>query len=102
GLHVFPQPLGSIPDDTQPHGVLGNQPGVFDLLQRLAPIVVAVHLMPTEHMHEALAIEQVKATALRLTPLVAPPRPSGTMPCLAWATSPRTGRTHRDIRPINP
>src|SRR5262245_62856560 len=58
--------------------------------------------MPTEHMNYALAVQQVKAKSLRLTPLVAPPRASGTMPCLAWATSPRTGRTQRDIRPINP
>src|SRR5215831_5426720 len=102
GLHVFPQPLSPIPNDTQPHGVLGNQAGVFDLLQRFAQIVFAVYLVPAEDMHDALAVQQVKAKSLRLTPLVAPPRPSGTMPCLAWATSPCTVGTRRHIGPINP
>jgi hypothetical protein len=31
-LHVFPNPIGPITDDTKPHRLLGNQTGAFELL----------------------------------------------------------------------
>ena len=83
GLHVLPEPLGPIPHDAQPHGVLGNESGVFDLVQRLAQLVFAVHLRPAEPRHATLAVQQGQANPFGLTPRVAPPRPSGALPCLA-------------------
>src|SRR5215510_5001099 len=101
-LDLLPDPLGPIADDAQPHGVLGNQSGIFDLVQGFAHIVVAVHLMPAEHMHDALAIEEIEAKPLGFAPLVVPPGPSGALPCLARAPASRTVGARRDIGPINP
>src|SRR5262245_48178045 len=98
----FPDPLGAIADDAQPHRLLGNQVRVFDLLQGLTYFLFRVHLMPTEDMHDALAIEQVQAKPLGFAPLVAPSRPTGAVPRLPRAVSPRARRTRRDVGPVNP
>ena len=64
GLDVFPYPLGPITDDTQAHLLFRNQAGLFDLLEGLAELLLVLHLMPTEHMDDALAIEQIEAKTL--------------------------------------
>src|SRR5215475_7833574 len=56
-LDMFPYPLGPITDDTQAHLRFRNHAGLFDLLEGLAELLFVVHLMPTEHMDDALAIE---------------------------------------------
>jgi hypothetical protein len=53
---MFPNPLGPITDDTQPYGLLGDHAGVFLLLSDLAQFLFGLHLVPTEHMHDALAV----------------------------------------------
>src|SRR5262245_5375573 len=63
-LDLLPDPLGPITDDAQPHGLLGNETRVFDLLQGLAQFLVRGHLMPAEHMHNTVTIEQVKPNPL--------------------------------------
>src|SRR5215470_5227496 len=63
-LHVFPYPLGAIAYHTQPHRLLGDHARVFHLLQGFAQVLFIVDLMPTEHMDNALAIEQVEPKSL--------------------------------------
>src|SRR5262245_22198864 len=58
--------------------------------------------MPTEDMHDALAIEQVETKPLGFAPLVAPSRPTGAVPRLPRAASPGALRTRRDVGPIIP
>src|SRR5215217_4209216 len=101
-LHVFPYPLGAIAHHTKPHGLLGNQAGVFYLLQGVAQIMFMLHLMPTEHMDDALAIEQVEAKPLGFTPLVLPSCPSRPGARLTRAAPPSALRPRRHIGPINP
>src|SRR4029434_985829 len=76
-LNVFPYPLGPITDDAQAHLFFRNQAGLFDLLEALAEWLVALHVMPTEHMDDALTIKQIEAQPFRVTPLSPPPRPLG-------------------------
>ena len=68
GLDVFPYPLSSITDDTQAHLLFGNPTGLFDLLEGLAELLVVLHLMPTEHMDDAVTIQQVEAKPFRIAP----------------------------------
>src|SRR5262252_356711 len=82
GLHMFPYPLGPITDDAQAHLRFRNYPGLFDLLEGLAELLLILHLMPTEDMDDALAIQQIQAKALGVPPLPPPPRPFG--PCASW------------------
>src|SRR5262245_62666897 len=96
-LDLLPDPLRPITDDAQPHGFLGNEARVFDLLQGLAQFLVRDHLMPAEHMHNTVTIEQVQPKPLGFSPFVVPSRPSGAMPCLPRAAPARTLRTRRDI-----
>src|SRR5215510_13179056 len=77
GLDVFPYPLGPITDDAQAHLLGRNQACLFDLLEGLAELRLISHLMPTQHMDNALAIQQIKAKALGVPPLPPPPRPFG-------------------------
>ena len=94
GLDVFPYPLGPITDDAQAHLLFRNHAGLFDLLEGLAELLLVLHLMPTEHMDDALAIEQIEAKALGVAPLAPPPRPLGPRaPCaLAWGSRALSGR----------
>src|SRR5262245_18880602 len=77
GLDVFPDPLGPITDDAQAHLLCRNQAGFFDLLEGLAELRLILYLMPTEHMDDALTIQQIEAKPFRVTPLAPPPRPLG-------------------------
>src|SRR5712692_1530328 len=77
GLDVFPYPCGPITDDAQAHLYFRNQAGLFDLREGLAELLVALHLMPTEHMDDARTIQQREAQPFRVTPLSPPPRPLG-------------------------
>src|SRR3982751_5723457 len=74
GLDVFPYPLGPITDDAQAHLLFRNHASLFDELEGLAELLLVLHLMPTEHMDDALAIKQIEAKALRVAPLAPPPR----------------------------
>src|SRR5215468_6289613 len=86
GLHMFPYPLGPITDDAQAHLRFRNQAGLFDLFESLAQWLLVLHLMPTEHMDDPLAIEQIKAKTLRVAPLSPPARTPR-----ALASAPRAG-----------
>src|SRR5438132_11283663 len=68
-LDMFPYPLGPITDDAQAHLLFRNYPGLFDLLEGLAEFLLVLDLMPTEHMVDALAIQQIETKALGVTPL---------------------------------
>ena len=76
-LDMFPYPLGPITDDAQAHLLFRNYPGLFDLLEGLAELLLVLDLMPTEHMDDALAIQQIETKALGVTPLPPPPSALG-------------------------
>ena len=76
-LDVFPYPLGPITDDAQAHLVFRKQAGLFELLEGLAELLVALHLMPTKHMDDALTLKQREVPPFRVTPLSSPLRPLG-------------------------
>src|SRR5215831_678274 len=102
GLDMLPYPLGPITDDAQAHLLFRNHAGLFDLLKGLAELLLVLHLMPTEHMDDALAIQQIETKALGVTPLPPPPSALGTLapvPC-TWLTG--TLRPGRYIGAINP
>src|ERR671924_882285 len=101
GLDVFPYPLGPITDDTQAHLLFRNHPGLFDLLEGRTELLFVLYLMPTEHMDDALTIEQVEAKALRIAPLSPPPRSLGSRAPAPLAGLPGPVRTGRHIGPIN-
>src|SRR5919106_6386544 len=102
GLHVFPNPIGAIADDAESHRLLGNQASIFDLLQGFAQVIFALHLMPTEQMHNASAVEQVEPKPCGLIPIMSPPRPPRPGARLAGAASPRLLGTRRHIGALNP
>src|SRR5207249_9507994 len=79
GLDMFPYPLGPITDNAQAHLLFRNHPGLFDLLEGLAELLLVLYLMPTEHMDNALAIKQIATKALGVTPLPPPPRALGAL-----------------------
>src|SRR5215210_659311 len=81
-LDVFPYPLGPITDDAQAHLLFRNQASLFDLFEGLAELLLILHLMPTKHMDDTLAIKQIEAKALGVSPLPPPPRPFG--PRASW------------------
>src|SRR5688500_10985939 len=101
-LHVFPYPLGTIAHHTQPHGLLRDQAGIFHLLQGLAQLMFILHLMPTQHMDDALTIEEVEAKPLRFAPLMAPSCPSRPVARLPRAAPASALRSRWHIGPINP
>src|SRR5262245_37336484 len=76
-LDVFPYPLRPITHDAQAHLGFWNHAGLFDLLEGLAELRFVLHLMPTEHMDDALTIKEIKAKPFRVTPLAPPLRPLG-------------------------
>src|SRR3954469_24468404 len=102
GLDMFPYPLGSITDDAEAHLLFWNHPGLFDLLEGLAELLFVLHLMPTEHMDDALAIQQREAKALRVAPFVLPPRPPRPLARLPRAAPPSAVGTRRHRGAINP
>src|SRR5215475_4311912 len=100
-LDVFPDPLGPITDDAQAHLVFWNQAGLFDLLEGLPELLFALHLMPTEHMDDALTIQQIEAKPSRITPLSPPPRPLCPPMPASFLGLPSAVGTGRHIGPIN-
>src|SRR5919202_1125858 len=101
GLDVFPYPFGPITDDTQAHLLCRNHTGLFDLLEGRAELLFVLYLMPTEHMDDALTIEQREAKALGIAPLPPPPRALGSRAAAPLAGLPGTVGTGRHIGPIN-
>src|SRR5260370_28286121 len=61
-----------------------------------------LHLMPTDQMCDAIAINQIKAKPLGVTPLALPPSPFGPAAPLTRTAPSGTVGTGRDIRPIDP
>src|SRR5207253_3604280 len=100
-LDMFPYPLGPITDDAKTHLLFRNHPGLFDLLEGLAELLFVLHLMPTEHMYDALAINQIEAKALCVAPLPPPPRPLGPRVPSSLLGLPSTVGTGRHIGPID-
>ena len=86
-LDVFPDPLGPIGHHPQPPVVFRKHAGLLDLSERFATLLLRLHVMPTQEMHDPITITQIQAPALRVTPLPPPPRPLG--PCTPL---PRLGR----------
>src|SRR5215813_10997275 len=99
---MFPYPLGSITDDAQAPLRFWNQPGLCNLLEGLAELLFVVPLMPTEHMDDALAIQQIEAQALRVAPFVLPLRPPRPLARLPWAAPPSAVGTRRHRGAGNP
>src|SRR2546425_5574026 len=100
GLDMFPDPLGPITDDAQAHLRFRNHAGLFDLLEGLAELRLVLHLMPTEHMDDALAIKQRETKALGVTPLSPPPRALGALAPWPFTSLPGTVRPCRHIGAI--
>src|SRR5438093_9174795 len=100
-LDMFPYPLGPITDDAQAHLLFRNHAGLFELRESLAELLFVLHLMPTEHMDDALAIQQIEAKALRVAPLPPPPRSLSPLAPSPLAGLPGTVGTGRHIGPIN-
>src|SRR5438876_11779226 len=98
-LDMFPYPLGPITDNAQAHLLFRNHAGLFDLLEGLAELLFVLHLMPTEHMDDALAIKQIEAKALGVAPLPPPPRPLGPRVPSSLLGLPSTVGTGRHIGP---
>src|SRR5262249_6660772 len=101
GLHMFPYPLGPITDDTQAHLLFRNHAGLFDLRGGCAEWLVVLDLMPTEHMDDALTIEEEETKALGTPPLPPPPRSLGSRAPAPLAGLPGTVGPGRPIGPIN-
>src|SRR5262245_15474629 len=57
--------------------------------------------MPTEHMDDALAIQQIEAKTLRVAPLAPPPRSPRSLASAPLAGCAGTVGTGRHLRPIN-
>jgi hypothetical protein len=78
-----------------------NHAGLFDLLEGLAQLLLVLYLMPTEHVDDALAIEQIKTKALGVTPLPPPPSALGALAPVPGTWLPGTVRSGRYIGAIN-
>src|SRR5688500_506701 len=101
-LHMFPNPIGAIANDTKPHRILRNQTGIFNFFQGISQIVFTLHLVPTYQMHDAVLIQEVEPKAFGLVPRVPPPRPPCPVAGLARAPSPRLLGTRRHLGAIDP
>jgi hypothetical protein len=100
-VDIFPYPGRSIANHAKSHLIFGNQAGFFDLFQSLTGFGLSLHLMPTEQMHNALPIDQIKAESLDLTPLAFPPRALGPMPPLTRPAPPGAVGSRGGIGPID-
>src|SRR5580765_9040572 len=100
-LDMLPYPLGPITDDAQAHLRFWNHASLFDLREGLAELCLVLHLMPTEHMDDALAIQQIEAKALSITPLPPPLSALGARALLPFTWLPGTVRPCRHIGAIN-
>jgi hypothetical protein len=77
GLDVLPSPFGPIGSHTEPHVPCRHHPCVCHLPERLATLLLRLHVMPTQERHAPITIQQREATALGIPPLPPPPRPLG-------------------------
>src|SRR5262245_61237547 len=102
GLDMFPYPLSPITDDAEAHLLFWNYTGLFHLLEGLTKLLLILYLMPTEHMDDALAIQQREAKALRVAPLPPPPCPPGPLAPAPRAGLPGAVGTGRYIGPSMP
>src|SRR5262249_16626014 len=88
-------------DDAQAYLLFRNHASLFDVFEGLAELRLILHLMPTQHMDDTLAIKQIEAKAFRIPPLPPPPRPFG--PRASWPLLGLSGAvgTHRHIGSID-
>src|SRR5215217_595315 len=101
-LHMFPSPLSPSGYDTQPHFPRRNHPRFAHLLERLAKFTFMLHLVPTQQMDNALAMEQIEAKALGVAPLAAPQCALDPLPSWPRAALPGAVGTRGHVRPIDP
>jgi hypothetical protein len=71
-LDVFPKPRSPIADHTQSDVIFGNQSRLFDLLEGLTQLRLVLDLMPTQHMDNALVINEIKSETLGIASLAMP------------------------------
>jgi hypothetical protein len=71
-LDVFPNPRGSIADDTQSDRICGNHPRLFALFESIPQLRRLLDLMPAQHMDNALVIDEIQPEALGIAPLAMP------------------------------
>ena len=77
GLDMFPYPRGPIAHHTKADVVFRNQACLFDLGEGLAQLGFILDLMPTEQMHDAPLIDEIKSKAFGITPCPLPLRALG-------------------------
>src|SRR5687767_8491464 len=71
-LHVFPNPIRSITNDTKSDRLFRNQSRLFESLEGFAQIVFALHLVPAHEMNDVVPVQQVKPKTLDLAILSLP------------------------------
>ena len=71
-LDVLPNPRSPIADHTKSNLIFGYQGRFFDLLEGVTQLFLVLHLMPAQHMDNALVIDQIKPKALGIAPLATP------------------------------
>src|SRR5918998_383603 len=98
---MLPYPRGAVTDNTKPDAIFGNQACLFDRFEGLTELGLGLYLMPTEQMHDARTIDEIKPKALDLAPLPLPRGASGPLAFLPWATAPSTVGASRRIGAIN-
>src|SRR5688572_13098553 len=98
---MLPYPRGAVTDDTKPHAIFGNQVCFFDCFESLAELGLGLYLMPTEQMHDALTIDEIKPKAFDLAPLPLPPGSPNTLAFLSWATTSSTFGASRRVGAVN-
>src|SRR5512134_1149272 len=101
GLDMLPYPRGPIAHHTQADVVFRNHAGLFDLGEGFAQLGFILDLMPTEHMHDAPLIEEIKSKAFGIAPCPLPLRALGPRAPLTkpTASSALGARGHK--RPVN-
>ncbi len=101
-LHRLPYPRRSIRHHTTPDFLFGNQARFLHLSERLAYLAFPLHLMPTQKVDDAVALQEVQTKALGLAPLALPPRPPCALAPWPWPTAPSAVRPQWPIGPLDP
>ena len=101
GLNVFPYPRGSITYHTQTDLLLRNQPRFFYFRERRAQFGLILDLMPTQQMHDAPLINEIKPKAFRIAPGPCPLGALGPRASLTWTTTSCTLGASGHKRAIN-
>src|SRR2546425_6356869 len=96
-----PNPGRAIGHDTQPHLFLRHQAGFLNLSQCGEQLLIALDLMPTEQMDDALIVHQVAAEPLGFTPLPRPARPLGSLLLAPRPAALRRIGARRDLGSVN-